>query len=466
MPIFEYRSRLPVPVDTLFRWHARPGALVRLTAPWQRIEVLEQRGTIHEGDRLVLAIRHGPLRIRWEALHEQYVEGQSFVDRQVRGPFAHWRHLHEFRPAGESGSELCDRIEFELRPAAGAWLERSLRRKWLEPLLVWRHERTRQDLRRHALFAGRPRLRVAIAGSSGLLGRQLSAFLSTGGHSVLPMLRSPRAAAGGALLWQPELGQIDGAGLEGLDAVIHLGGENIAEKPWTPQRKERLRSSRVDSTRLLSETLAGLRRPPATLICASASGFYGDRGYEVLTEDSPPGLGFLPELCQQWEAACEPARAAGLRVVCARLGIVLTPQGGALARMLPFFRLGLGGRIGDGEQFMSWIALDDAVGALHHLLYAGEMSGPVNLVAPNPVSNREFTATLGKVLRRPTLAPVPAAAIRLIFGELGERLLLEGQRVLPSRLRGSGFAFEFPVLEEALRWELGQVQAGRSVAAL
>jgi uncharacterized protein (TIGR01777 family) len=467
MPIFEYRSRMPVPVEALFAWHSRPGALMRLTAPWQRIEILEQRGTIHDGDRVMLAIRAGPLRLRWEAVHEGYVEGQCFADRQVLGPFARWRHLHEFRTTGERESELCDRIEFALPlGAAGGLLEGSLRRRVLEPLFAWRHERTRRDLRRHALFADRPRLRVAIAGSSGLVGRQLSAFLSTGGHSVIPMVRNPLAAGGGAIVWQPDLGQIDAAGLEGLDAVIHLGGENIAEKPWTPQRKERLRLSRVGSTRLLAETLAGLRRPPAVMICASATGFYGDRGHEVLTEDSGPGLGFLPELCREWEAACEPARAAGIRVVCARLGIVLTPLGGALARMLPPFRLGLGGRLGHGEQFMSWISLDDAVGALHHLLYSEGLSGAVNLVAPNPVSNREFAATLGRVLGRPTLAPVPAAAVRLLFGELGERLLLEGQRVLPARLTGSGFVFEFPVLEDALRWELGRVEASRSAALL
>jgi uncharacterized protein (TIGR01777 family) len=467
MPIYEHRSRIPLTAEALFAWHARPGALTRLVPPWLRLEILERSGTIRDGDRLVLAVRRGPLRIRWEALHEEYVEGQRFTDRQLRGPFTRWRHVHEFRAITQGESELCDRIEFALPLGpAGTLLERILRRRVLEPMFAWRHERTLRDLRRLALFVDRPRLRVAIAGSSGLVGRQLSTFLTTGGHSVTPMLREPRAAASGGIFWRPERGEIDAAGLEGFDAVVHLGGENIAARPWTPKQKERLRSSRVASTRLLAETLAGLDRPPATFLCASASGYYGDRGYEIVTEDSPPGVGFLPELCQQWEAACEPARAAGIRVLCARFGVVLTPLGGALAKMLPPFRLGLGGRIGRGEQFMSWIALDDAVGALHHVLLTENLSGPVNLVAPNPVSNREFTATLGKVLRRPALAPVPAFAIRLLFGEMGERLLLEGQRVLPARLVAAGFSFEFPVLEDALCWELGIMHGRGAVASL
>lgn len=467
MPIFEYRSRIPVPADALFAWHARPGALERLVPPWLRVEIPEQSGTIRDGDRLVFVIRFGPLRARWEALHEDCVEGQHFSDRQLSGPFARWRHVHEFRAVAEHESELCDRVEFTLPLGpAGTLLEATLGRRVLEPMFAWRHERTLRDLRRHAAFRDRPRLRVALGGSSGLVGRALRAFLSTGGHSVTPLVRDARTTAGGGIFWRPDRGEIDAAGLEGFDAVVNLGGENIAARPWTPHRKEQLRASRVASTRLLSETLAGLHRPPATFICASASGFYGDRGSELLTEDSPPGTGFLPELCRQWEAACEPARAAGIRVVCARLGIVLTPRGGALAKMLPPFRLGLGGRLGRGEQFMSWIALDDAVGALHHLLLTETVSGPVNLVAPNPVSNRDFAATLGRVLHRPTLAPVPAAAVRLIFGEMGERLLLEGQRVLPARLTAAGFLFEFPLLEDALRWELGMVQSRGGSAAV
>jgi hypothetical protein len=247
-------------------------------------------------------------------------------------------------------------------------------------------------------------------------------------------------------------GEVDAAGLEGLDAVVHLAGENVGSGRWTAARKAAIRDSRVDGTRLLCDTLAGLARPPKTLVCASAIGIYGDRGEEPLTEDSPVGAGFLAEVCREWEAAAANAAEKGIRVVHLRIGMVLSSKGGALPRMLPPFRAGLGGAFGGGRQYVSWVALDDLSLIILHALQCGDLSGPVNAVAPVPVTNREFTEALGKVLSRPTLFPVPAFALRLAVGrEMADALLLSSARVVPKRLEETGYPFRFRELPAALR---------------
>lgn len=291
---------------------------------------------------------------------------------------------------------------------------------------------------------------IVIGGASGLVGRRLAAALSDDGQTVHRLVRG--AARGeGTIAWRPEAGQIDGAALEDCDAVIHLGGESIAGSRWTAARKTAIRDSRVVSTRLLSETLARLNRPPRVFVCASAVGYYGARGDEPLTEDSPPGTGFLSDVCQAWEAATARASSAGIRVVNARFGVVLARDGGALAVMLPAFRWGVAGVLGDGRQVLSWIALADAVAALRFALGQDTLRGPVNVTAPGPVTNREFTRTLGRVLRRPAVLPAPGFAVRILLGEMGKSLLLEGQRAIPRRLTESGFKFRLPNLEAALR---------------
>ena len=292
-------------------------------------------------------------------------------------------------------------------------------------------------------------MHVLVTGASGLIGSALVPRLLEGGHQAIRLVRT--APQGDDLRWDPAAGVLDPASLEGLDAVVHLAGENIGAGRWTPERKSRIRESRVRGTALLSEALASLADPPQVLVCASAVGFYGSRGDEVLTEDSPAGSGFLAELCRDWEAAAEPARAKGLRVVHLRFGMVLSPEGGALRKMLLSFRLGLGGRIGDGAQTWSWISLDDVVGALCHALATDGLRGPVNAVSPHPVTNLEFTRTLGAALCRPTPFPMPAFAARLAFGEMADALLLCSARAVPARLQETGYAFRHPDLAGALR---------------
>jgi uncharacterized protein (TIGR01777 family) len=299
-------------------------------------------------------------------------------------------------------------------------------------------------------------MNILVSGSTGLVGTALIPLLTTGGHEVIRLVRSRSKAPSKELVhWDPDANYVDAAGLEGLDAIVHLAGESIAEGRWNPLKKARIRDSRVKGTRLLSETLAHLERPPKTLICASAIGFYGDRGDEVLTEGSPSGTGFLPEVCREWEAACEPALQKGIRVVNLRTGVVLTPEGGALAKMLPPFKMGVGGVIGNGRQYMSCIALDDLIGAILHTLVTPSLSGPVNGVCPQPVTNHDFTKTLGTVLGRPTVFPVPAFAARLAFGEMADALLLASTRVEPAKLVESGYQFRYPTVEASLRHVLG-----------
>lgn len=302
-------------------------------------------------------------------------------------------------------------------------------------------------------------MKIVVSGAKGLIGSALTPVLAARGHEVIPLVRRQVTAAERALAWDPERGTIDRAGLEGVDAVVHLAGENVFGR-WSAAKKQRIKDSRVHGTRLVSGALAGLTRRPARLLAASAIGFYGDRGDEELTEQSGSGTDFLAQVAREWEAATAPAAQVGIGVANMRFGVVLTPKGGALATMLPPFRLGLGGWVGSGTQYLSWIALDDVVGAVAHLLETPDLVGPVNITAPAPVTNREFAKTLGKVLGRPALVPVPAFALRMAFGTDGAAMLQSGQRVLPARLTAAGFPFRFDAVEPALRHLLAAAQGG------
>ncbi|HEV7799294.1 MAG TPA: TIGR01777 family oxidoreductase [Pyrinomonadaceae bacterium] len=293
-------------------------------------------------------------------------------------------------------------------------------------------------------------MKILISGSHGLVGTALIKSLTAAGHEVFRLVRySPTSPV--EIEWSPDRYSIALSRIEGFDAVVNLAGESIAEGRWTDEKKQRIRESRVKGTRLLGDALANLTNSPKTFICASAIGYYGNRGDEILTESSSPGNNFLAQVCVEWEAATALAREKGIRVVNTRLGVVLDPNGGALAKMLPPFRMGIGGRIGSGKQWMSWIALDDVVGAIELALTSQTLSGPVNFVAPNPVMNAEFTKTLGKVLSRPTIFPIPAFGVRLAFGEMADALLLSSQRVAPERLQAAAYQFKHSQLDNALR---------------
>ena len=293
-------------------------------------------------------------------------------------------------------------------------------------------------------------MNILISGSSGLIGQALIPVLKSGGHHVASLVRFKPQAGAPMVYWNPAAGELDSTKLEGFDAVVHLAGEPVSAR-WTPAKKQAIRESRVQGTRVLCEALAKVAARPRVLVAASASGYYGNRGDEVLREESAPGSTFPSQLCQEWEAATKPAAALGIRVVNLRIGFVLSPVGGGLGKMLPAFRMGAGGKLGSGTQYMSWIAIDDLVQITLFAIATETLSGPVNASAPNPVRNLEFTKMLGRVLRRPVIFPVPAFVIHLVFGQMGDELLLASTRMEPARLLGAGYQFRLPQLEAALR---------------
>jgi uncharacterized protein len=293
-------------------------------------------------------------------------------------------------------------------------------------------------------------MNILVTGASGLVGSELTSFLVKQKHHVLRLVRKPQAGKD-EVRWDPAGGTLDSDPIERLDAVVHLAGENISDGRWTAGKKRRIRESRIQGTQFLAQSLARLFDPPKVLISVSATGYYGDRGEEKLNEESRKGSGFLPDVCDEWEKATAPAVMRGIRVVTPRFGMVLSAKGGALAQMLPVFRRGIGGRIGNGRQYMTWIAMEDLVRVLEHLIVHESIHGPVNVVAPNPVTNREFTATLGRVLSKPAFFALPAFAAHLAFGKMADEVLLASAHVLPMRLKESGYKYLFPELEEALR---------------
>jgi uncharacterized protein (TIGR01777 family) len=456
---FERVVSLPVPAAVAFAWHEKPGALERLTPPWERVEVVSREGEpLRPGTRVALRARTGPVTTDWVAEHRDYEPGKHFSDVALRGPFARWEHRHEFSDTPDGGCVLRDRVSYALPGGSACDLlaGRAVRRR-LEKLFAWRQTTTRDDLRFGLDHAGARRLRVLVGGASGLIGRALVPLLRTQGHEVLRLVRrEPRGPD--EVEWRPERGvaRLERAGE--IDAVVHLAGAGIADKRWTAARRDVLRDSRVRATRALAEALAARTRPPRVVVGGSAIGFYGDAGETWLDETSPPGEGFLAGLTRDWEAAWAPLDAAGARRVYLRAGLVLSPAGGALAKLLTPFRLGLGGRVGHGRQWWSWISIDDQIGAIAHALVTDGLRGPMNAVAPMPVTAGEFATVLGRVLRRPALLPAPAFALRAALGRgLADEALLASQRVRPAALAASGYRFRHENLEAALRHVLGRV---------
>ena len=435
MPTARFETPVPFPVGVVRAYHERPGALRRLIPPWDSTEIVEQVGAVAEGDRVVLRVPPG---LRWVAVHHALADG--FSDEMVEGPLGHWRHSHRFVAQGDS-TLIVDEVDY------GPAIWSPLVGRGLAKMFAWRRGRIAEDLSRHA---GQRPQRFLLAGASGLIGTQLSAFLRTGGHEVVQLVR--RSAGVGQVEWDPARGRLDPASIEGFDAVISLSGENVAEGSWTPARKDQLRASRLGPTQLIGRTLALLQRPPKAWVSASAVGIYGSRGDERLDERSAPGAGFLAELCQAWEAAAETV--STVRVVKARIGVVLSARGGALAKMRTPFLAGVGGPIGDGRQYFPWIAMDDAVYALAQLATDERLSGPINLVSPEPARQADFAAALGKALWRPAFFSLPSLAVSTLFGEMGREALLGSQMAVPAALTAH-FRFAQPTLSATLAHELG-----------
>ncbi len=458
---FEKRTRIEAPADVVFRWHEREGALERLCPPWDPVAVIRREGGVRKGGRAQLRIHAGPIPMRWEARHTDYEEGRYFRDEQVSGPFSKWVHHHRFIPDGENACILEDRIEYAL-PAGFAgdlFLAGEIEGR-LSRIFAYRHRITAHDVPLH-LASAEKKLSILVTGASGVVGSALVPFLTTGGHRVIRLVRrrSDRNAQD-EVFWDPVAGVLDPRDLPKIDAVVHLAGENIGEDRWTPEKKREIVRSRKEGTGLLARVIGALDPPPKVMVAASAIGFYGDRGEKVMTEADGPGEDFISHVCHEWEEAAIVAQQNGIRVASARIGVALTPRGGALAKVLPLFRMGLGGCLGSGRQYISWISMEDVVGAIWHLICDGQTAGPVNLVSPSPVTNRVYSETLARVLSRPAIFNVPEFAIKRAFGEMGREIVLSSTRVRPEVLLRSGYRFRQENLSEALSGMLGLGQNG------
>ena len=470
MPVFTHESRYPHPRADVFAWHRRPGAFARLTPPGMATVLEGPTDGIDVGSAATLRLSHpivagllpdvpvrglgrAPMGLTWRVRHTELVDGELFVDEQVSGPFRSWRHEHAFTDGPAGSTVVTDTVTYELPVRLPGGIDQALVNMQLNGLFQFREQQLRDDLALHAGLGCAP-LHVAITGASGLIGTQVAAVLGGGGHRVTRLVRRPSGAPD-EVTWDPAAGVLDPAALTGVDAVVHLAGHSIAGR-FTARHKEAVLASRLDSTGTLVTAMLAAPDGPRTLVQASGIGVYGARRPdELLTEASEPGDGFLADVVRQWEGAAQPAVDAGLRVVFLRTGIVLSEAGGALLPQVPLFSVGLGGRLTRPDAWSSWIGLDDMARAYVHALCRDDVRGPVNAVAPHPVTARDFAETLGNVLHRPSLVPTPAFGPVLLLGREGADQIIEtDQRVSSAALAASGFRFAQPSLFGALRHAL------------
>tara|TARA_Y100001980_G_C14555428_1_gene343900 strand:+ start:1699 stop:3075 length:1377 start_codon:yes stop_codon:yes gene_type:complete len=452
---FEHETVVDETIEKTFSWFEKEGSFRRLMPPWEVSEEVFADNNIDVGAIRIFKFPFGPFKMKWVAKHTVYNPPNKFKDIMLKGPFWKWEHEHNFASKKEK-TTVTDSVKYQVPFGAFGHLfaGRNIRNR-IKRMFISRELRLKRDLAQHKIFSSQKRKKILIAGSSGLIGTQLSAFLDTGGHEIWKLVRREVKPDSNEIKWDPDKGILEKEKIEGFDAVIHLGGAGIGDKRWSKKRKALIVSSRKNSTTLLSNTISTLKNKPEVLIVASAVGYYGNRGDEELTEDSTPGTGFLTDTVIDWENYANSAREAGIRVINIRNGIVLSATGGALGRMLLPWKLGGGGPVAGGKQWMSWISLDDEIYAIHYLLMNKECEGVYNLTAPNPCKQKIFSKKLGKILRRPAIAPIPGISMKIIFGELAVPLLIEGQKVIPKRLVDSGFKFTHENLEDALSDCLG-----------
>jgi len=466
MPIFKHSSPIDCDLEDLHQYHANPGALNRLIPPWENISILKRSDSLAVGSEVVIENSLFGVPVTWLARHTQWNPPTSFQDIQVSGPFKSWVHDHLFEDKGVGHSNLCDQVHYENKLGQLGSLGAPIVHSKLDAMFHYRHKTTQADLCLQRFLrqqAPNQILKIGITGSTGLIGRRLVDLLSVMGHQVVRILRpasKDRAIdfplTSKTVVWEPDTGFTNPEIMQGLDAVVHLAGKGVASARWTDATKREIRRSRVDATQSLVRDLCKLASPPKALVCASAVGLYGDRGDQVLDETEKPGNDLMSELARDWEAAAMEYERAGNRVAIGRLGIALHPREGALAKLLPPFRFGLGGPVGSGRQFWSWIHVDDAAAGFLHLAANPKCTGPYNLVAPEQTDNLTFVKTLGKVLNRPSLVPAPAFALRILLGEMADAMLLTSIRANCQRLLDDGFPFRTRTLEECLRHLLGE----------
>lgn len=452
---FTYTSTFPCSKEELYTWHTRPGALERLLPPWEKTSVISRHGGINPGGKVVLKMHAGPLPLQWHARHIENIPGIMFRDMQAKGPFSQFIHTHRFESARQ-GCRLEDYIEYSLpcHSLLPDFVSNKVQTA-LKRVFKYRHETMRRDIILHKKYSRAP-LRILISGASGILGSALKPLLTTGGHEVWTLVRRKADPQANEIYWDPQQGIIDTASLPALDGVIHLAGDNIGVGRWSKEKKKRVIDSRVQGTRLIAQTIAGLSPKPKVFLSASAVGFYGDCVDTCICEKEPSGIDFISGVCSMWEQSARPAEKAGIRTVFMRIGVVLSPQGGALQRLLATSSIGFFKSFGSGDQYISWISIEDMIYAMLHALQTESLQGPVNIAAPSPVTNAELMAALAKVNNRPLLPSIPAGFLKTLYGQMASEVLLSGCRVNTEKLENSGYQFQYPDLIQCLETLLGK----------
>lgn len=467
--MFNKSSELPFSQQSVFDYHCRLGAIDRLIPPWERVRLVKRNKSLEAGAEVILQQSIGPIKKDWLARHTAYDPPNRFRDEQISGPFRSWVHDHIFEPTSDSSCRLTDSVQYQLPLAPLSNVAANWVRHQLSSMFEYRHRITNDDLR-FAQYMGSKhqpakKIRIAVSGSSGMIGRRICAIASVCGMEIVRILRP------GSTLNDPEIpchsevvfntGTFSNPDvMEGLDAVIHLGGYGIAESRWTAATKEKIKASRVASTTSLVEGLRNLKQPPRKFVCASGIGAYGDRGDAICSDSdtdaaSVRGNSFLEEVSRDWEGAA--MRFGDIGTVCiGRLAMVLHPLQGALAKIMPLFKLGLGGRIGDGKQYWSWIHIDDAATAFLHIALNPGSAGIYNISSPEPCTNSEFTNITAKQLNRWACLPAPGFGLRMMVGQMADELLLASTRAIPSRLEQESFPFRASTLKQAYETLLPQ----------
>ena len=460
VPTFVHEATFKHNQEEVWSWYDGTGAFLRIMPEWEGLTPV-QVGALSDGEETKFRIKLGPLRPMWVARHHSVQPGHSFSDVMVKGPFGKWDHEHTIKAISDDESKVVDSIEWKLPlHFLTGWTSFISVTPRLKKMFRFRTDRTASDVAAISKTKHLPRKKVLVTGSTGLIGNQLCAFLECGGHQVYRLVRPssklPKVVNPNFVIrWNEKTGEIIEGDMNGFDSVIHLAGAGIGDKRWSKKRKSIIRSSRVDVTTKLCEVLSNLNQPPQQLLCGSAIGYYGNRVNERLTENSTIGQGYLSELCEEWEDSTKSLESLNINVVYLRTGLVMTPMGGIMKRLLLPAKMGGLGPVGNGKQMQSWISLDDEIYAIHHLLMDDNSKGAYNLTSPQPVTQKQFAKVLGKVLRRPSFIPLPGFMIKLMFGKMGQSLVLEGQEVYPERLVKSGYEFTHSDLESCFRHNLG-----------
>jgi len=453
--VYIKRTKINVPVETLFSWHEQNGAISRLTPPWAPMKMISRKGIgIQKGVKVTFKLCIFKIPMIWEAEHIDYRKNEEFKDRQKKGPFSKWEHTHRFISHGKSRSIMEDQVEFKLpfgifsRPFYG------FAKKEFERMFSYRHRVLKRDLENHV--GKSKKMRILISGASGTIGNALVPFLRTCGHEVIRLVRKEEELSDDELFWDPYKNILDLESAGPIDAVINLNGVDISRGRWTQTQKKQIIESRIIPTRVLVEKMSELDTKPLVFISSSAIGFYGERKDQTLKETDGKGESFISSVCKKWEDATIEAQKAGIRTIQLRIGIVLTPFGGALERMEFPFKAGCGVRLSHGRQYMSWISMEDVLSGILHILNNNKIKGPVNLTGPNPVRNKEFAKTLAMVFSKKVFFVLPEFIARALWGEMGKETLLTSARVKPFKLLNNGFSFQHESLFSALKDMLGR----------